>query len=81
MATSKSKGQKRVSREPAQAPTSRAGKKRPQDQDDPSDTSRRPRKSARIHNSRTSLEENEIGGEQQNDTDELMQKYTELQGE
>jgi hypothetical protein len=66
-----------------QAQVSATGKRRPHDENDPSDTSRRPRESAHIPavNSRTSTEENEIEHEQQNPTDKLMQKYTELQGE
>jgi hypothetical protein len=79
--TSKSrKASKGSGKKQAQAPAT--GKKRPHDENDPSNTSRRPRKSARIHdvNSRTSTEENEIEREQQNPTDELMEKYTELQG-
>jgi len=74
------KASKGSGKKQAQAPAT--GKKRLHDENDPSDTSRRPRKSARIPNinSRTSTEENEIEREQQNPPDELMQKYTELQG-
>ena len=67
----------------AQAPAKHAvGKKRPNNENDPGDTSKRSRKNTRTlnANSRTSMEENELGCEQQTSADEMMQKYAALQG-
>jgi hypothetical protein len=72
-------GRKSAAKKPA---ADAMGKKRPNDENDPGNTTKRPKKGARPRaaNARTSTEENEIGREQQTSVDEIMQKYTELQG-